>query len=83
MWKGEVVSVHIAHEAEQPMQTFEEILAVAGKGIEGDRYFKGEPRTSTGRAYGLKRVWLFFQEQGAASPSDALRERGSGNLEAG
>ena len=48
MWKGEVVSVHIAHEAEQPMQTFEEILAVAGKGIEGDRYFKGEgffPRT--------------------------------------
>ena len=42
MWKGEVVSVHIAHEAEQPMQAFEEILAVAGKGIEGDRYFKGE-----------------------------------------
>ena len=41
MWKGEIVSVYLAPEAGQPMQTPEEIQAVAGKGIEGDRYFKG------------------------------------------
>ena len=42
MWRGEIVSVHLASEAGQPMQTLEEIQAVAGKGIEGDRYFKGK-----------------------------------------
>ncbi len=40
MWKGEVLSVHIASEAGQRMQTLKEVRAVAGKGIEGDRYFK-------------------------------------------
>ncbi|MFQ5911577.1 MAG: MOSC domain-containing protein [Nitrospinota bacterium] len=41
MWKGEVVSVHIAPEAGHPMETRDEVRAIAGKGIEGDRYIKG------------------------------------------
>ena len=40
MWKGKVVSAHIAPEAAVPMTPVAEVLAVAGKGIEGDRYAK-------------------------------------------
>ncbi len=38
MWKGKVVSAHIAPEAAVPMREMAEIRAVAGKGFEGDRY---------------------------------------------
>jgi MOSC domain-containing protein YiiM len=40
MWKGEVVSTHLAPEAAVPMVPMTEVQAVAGKGIEGDRYSK-------------------------------------------
>ena len=40
MWKGEVLSVHSAPEAGEPMQSPGRARAVAGRGIEGDRYFK-------------------------------------------
>ncbi|GHO62988.1 hypothetical protein KSC_018800 [Ktedonobacter sp. SOSP1-52] len=42
MWKGIVVSVHIASTVGAPMQLVQSVRVVAGKGLEGDRYFKGE-----------------------------------------
>lgn len=41
MWKGKVISTHIAAEAMVPMTQVPEVRAVAGKGVEGDRYYKG------------------------------------------
>lgn len=39
MFKGNVVSIHTAPAAEDPMQTVDEVRAVPGLGLEGDRYF--------------------------------------------
>lgn len=39
MWEGAVVSLHIAATATGPMVPVREVRAVAGKGLEGDRYF--------------------------------------------
>ncbi|MBI4611734.1 MAG: MOSC domain-containing protein [Candidatus Rokubacteria bacterium] len=39
MWKGVVVSLHTAPAAAEPMISLSEVRAVAGKGLEGDRYF--------------------------------------------
>jgi len=41
MWKGTLVSIHIAPEATVPLQSVTAARAVAGKGLEGDRYFTG------------------------------------------
>ena len=40
MWKGEVVAIFIAPEKSVPLVSKSEVQAVAGKGLEGDRYFK-------------------------------------------
>ncbi len=40
MWKGTVVSIHTADASSGPMKTVDEVRAVRGKGLEGDRYFK-------------------------------------------
>ena len=40
MWKGSVVSIHLAGEAAAPMAAVAEAHAVPGKGLEGDRYFR-------------------------------------------
>ncbi len=39
MWTGNVVSIHIAPSASMSMMSVKEARAVAGKGLEGDRYF--------------------------------------------
>ena len=39
MWKGTVVSIHITPTAAGAMVPIKEVRAVAGKGLEGDRYF--------------------------------------------
>lgn len=39
MWKGTVVSIHITPKGEEPMVSVEQVRAVAGQGLEGDRYF--------------------------------------------
>ena len=41
MWEGAVVSIHIAREAGGPMIAIDLALAVAGRGLEGDRYHDG------------------------------------------
>jgi MOSC domain-containing protein YiiM len=39
MWQGTVVSINIAREASGSMEQLDEARAVAGQGLEGDRYF--------------------------------------------
>ena len=39
MFEGTVVSINIAPAAEAPMQSINEVRAVPGRGLEGDRYF--------------------------------------------
>ncbi len=41
MWQGRVVAIFIAPDAQLPMKEVTEVKAVPGKGLEGDRYFKG------------------------------------------
>jgi MOSC domain-containing protein YiiM len=52
MWQGQVVSLHIASEASARMETVPEVRAMPGRGLEGDRYFRGtgfySPRPSPG-----------------------------------
>jgi len=42
MFDGTVISINIAEAAEAPMQSVDEVLAVPGKGLAGDRYFNRE-----------------------------------------
>jgi len=46
MFRGNVVSLHIAREAAVPMESTHEVQAVVGRGLEGDRYFNGTGRWS-------------------------------------
>ncbi|MDX1534853.1 MAG: MOSC domain-containing protein [Thermoplasmata archaeon] len=45
---GQVVSIHIAPEAESGMESHAEVRAVAGQGLEGDRYFDEKGTYSRG-----------------------------------
>ncbi|MCA0405747.1 MAG: MOSC domain-containing protein [Proteobacteria bacterium] len=40
-WLGELVHIHIAPEASYEMEALSEARLIAGRGIEGDRYFLG------------------------------------------
>src|SRR2546421_3853121 len=40
-WSGRLLHIHIAPRASAPMQELVEATLVPGRGIEGDRYFKG------------------------------------------
>jgi MOSC domain-containing protein YiiM len=47
MFEGEVISINITPVAESPMESVNEVRAVPGRGLEGDRYFdhpKREPK---------------------------------------
>jgi MOSC domain-containing protein YiiM len=39
MFEGTVISINITPKAEAPMQSVDQVHAVPGKGLEGDRYF--------------------------------------------
>jgi|SRR5439155_12227109 len=39
---GSVVAIHLANASGAPMSCVDEVEAVAGRGLRGDRYFKGE-----------------------------------------
>src|SRR6266849_9256331 len=41
MFRGNVVSLYIARDAAVPMESAQEVKAIAGRGLEGDRYFNG------------------------------------------
>lgn len=42
MWSGRVVSIYVAETVGAPMAAMDEVRAVAGQGLDGDRYFKGD-----------------------------------------
>ncbi|HJZ81520.1 MAG TPA: MOSC domain-containing protein [Pyrinomonadaceae bacterium] len=46
MFEGTVVSINITAVAEGPMQSVNEVRAVPGSGLEGDRYFKPQSEPS-------------------------------------
>ena len=39
MWQGSVVSIGITASGSEPMRSVDQVRAVAGQGLEGDRYF--------------------------------------------
>jgi MOSC domain-containing protein YiiM len=42
MYQGTVVSIGIARKASEAMESLDEVRAIAGRGLEGDRYFNKE-----------------------------------------
>ena len=52
MWKGTVISIHIAAVAGAPAWSVDKVRAVAGKGLEGDRYFHGVGTYSNNPGHG-------------------------------
>ncbi len=38
MWTGQIDSIHIASAAKAPMQAVDQVVAIPGVGLEGDRY---------------------------------------------
>ncbi len=60
-WEGRIESVHFATEVGAPMTTPESIHAIAGEGVAGDRYSRGEGTFSyTGGA--RRQITLFETE---------------------
>jgi MOSC domain-containing protein YiiM len=44
MFEGKVISINITPVAEGPMQLLDEVRAIPGRGLEGDRYFDHEEK---------------------------------------
>ena len=61
MWQGRVESLHIVAEKSRPMATVETVHAIAGVGLEGDRYATGKGTYSEYPEEG-RQVTLFEQE---------------------
>ena len=72
MWQGAVVSIHVTPAAGRPMESLGEVRAVAGRGLEGDRYFLGTGYYSGKPSDGGREVTLI-----EAETLDALPREGS------
>src|SRR5574342_153699 len=73
MWQGSVVSIHIAAGAAQPMETVPGARAVAGRGLEGDRYFTGTGYYSTRPSDGGRELTLIETETFEALAAPAVK----------
>jgi hypothetical protein len=62
MWQGQVVSLHIGREAGAPLDVVPEVHAVPGRGLEGDRYFRGRGYYSPRPSVGGREVTLIEME---------------------
>ena len=62
MWRGTVVSIHTTPAAGQPMETLPEARALAGRGLEGDRYAAGVGFYSPHPSEGGREVTLIETE---------------------
>lgn len=69
MWQGSVVSIHMTSAAGQPMETVPQAHAVAGRGLEGDRYFAGTGYYSDKPSEGGRELTLIETETLEALPS--------------
>ena len=58
MFEGKVISINITPKAEAPMQSVEEVRAIPGRGLEGDRYFDNK-----GRAPEVKRELTLIEAE--------------------
>lgn len=58
MFEGKVISINITPRAEAPMQSVEEVRAIPGRGLEGDRYFDNK-----GRAPEVKRELTLIEAE--------------------
>lgn len=54
---GSVVAIYIVPKAQEPMMRVESVLAIAGQGLEGDRYCRGEGSFNRGKQ-GKRQVTL-------------------------
>jgi len=80
MWQGRVEAIHVGREATKPLEGVAEIRAVAGRGLEGDRYFFGTGTYSQhpggGREVTLieaEAIEAIAREAGIALPAGASR----------
>lgn len=62
MWRGSVVSIHLAPKAAAPMESVTEARAVPGRGLAGDRYFLGTGLYSPKSSHGGREVTLIEVE---------------------
>jgi MOSC domain-containing protein YiiM len=62
MWQGTVVSIHVTPAAGQPMEPVPEARAVAGRGLEGDRYALGIGSYSKSPSQGGRELTLIETE---------------------
>jgi len=58
MFEGTVISINITPVAEAPMQSVDEVRAIPGRGLEGDRYFDNK-----GRAPEVKRELTLIEAE--------------------
>jgi MOSC domain-containing protein YiiM len=78
MWQGQVVSLHVAPDASAKMQTVPEVRAVPGRGLEGDRYFRGTGFYSPRPSKGGREVTLIEVESVEALDRDERNPAGEG-----
>jgi len=76
VWQGHVVSLHIAPEASAKMETVTEVHAVPGRGLEGDRYFRGTGFYSPRPSHGGREVTLIEMESVEALDGGVLSATG-------
>jgi MOSC domain-containing protein YiiM len=76
MWQGSVVSIHIAPEAGAPLVMVAEARAIAGRGLEGDRYFTGRGYYSPKPSFGGREVTLIEMEAVEALVDGVLNAEG-------
>jgi MOSC domain-containing protein YiiM len=62
VWQGSVVSIHVAPEAGAPMVVVPEARALAGRGLEGDRYAAGRGHYSSTPSRGGREITLIETE---------------------
>jgi MOSC domain-containing protein YiiM len=57
-WRGSVEAIYIAPGAGEPMQALQEVRAIPGRGLEGDRYLTGDGHYSDKPSGGGREVTL-------------------------
>jgi MOSC domain-containing protein YiiM len=69
-WTGALRAIYTAPEAKAPMRSLDAVRAVPGRGLEGDRYFKGEGAFS--RWPGSRREVTLIAAEALAAAEEAF-----------